>query len=382
MTRVWLVNWFADRSGGADVYTENLAVGLAARGHRVTVACYGASPRVEACCRVVRVPRPEHRNRPVVWRLAPALVGPHWHWHLGRVRGPMPDVIVFSPALCRAALARRFPGVPMVYLPHARVAPVEVAGTVQPGFARWLAYRTQFRAERESLLRSAVTVRFTTGAADALRRFYRLPSRVRFEVIPAAVDVPAELSRPQERSGLRLLSVGRLIESKNLRFLFDVLARFRDRPWRLDVVGDGPERAGLEAAAAALGVADRVTFHGHQPDVGRFYAAADLLAFPSRLESFGLVTLEAMAHGVPALAIRADGVRYLNVHHEVIRDGIDGLLASDEDDFARRLRDCLDHPALVRELGAAARRAAAGHTWPAALDHWERLLAGLTGARV
>ncbi|MBM3981170.1 MAG: glycosyltransferase, partial [Planctomycetes bacterium] len=44
---VLLANWYADRSGGADVYTEELATGLAARGHAVTVLCHAASPRVE-----------------------------------------------------------------------------------------------------------------------------------------------------------------------------------------------------------------------------------------------------------------------------------------------------------------------------------------------
>ncbi len=379
--RVCLLNWYANRAGGADAYTEALALGLAGRGHRVTVVCYDASGPVEAACRVVRVPKPDFGRWPSAWRVAPLLLKAYWGWHLRRLRGPTPDAVVCSPAVCMKGVARRFPKAVRVYLPHARIAPLEVAGTLAGNpsrLLRGLGYRVHARAERAALLRSATTVRFTQGGVDALRAFYHLPPRVRFDVIPPAVDVPPAVGRRDATSPVRLLAVGRLVESKNLRFLLDTLAGMRDLAWRLDVVGDGPEREPLETATAKLGLGDRVTFHGHRADTGRFYPAADLFAFPSRLESLGLVSLEAMAHAVPVLAVRADGERYQNVHHEVIRDGTDGLLAADERDFAAKLRACLTDPGPLAALGAAARETAVRrHGWDAALDRWEALLTEL-----
>ena len=153
------------------------------------------------------------------------------------------------------------------------------------------------------------TVRFTRGNADILRSFYRLPIRVRFDIIPPAVPFPDQPNRPEPGSMIRLLSVGRLVESKNVGFLLDCLTTMRDLFWRLDVVGDGPKRPELEATALRCGLADKIQFHGQRSDVGRYYRERNLFVFPSKLESFGLVMLEAMAHGVPTLAIKDDGER-------------------------------------------------------------------------
>ena len=71
--RVCLLNWYANRNGGSDVYTEDLAVGLADRGHLVTVVCHDASPQVERTCQVVRFPRSDFARWPMAWRFGPLL---------------------------------------------------------------------------------------------------------------------------------------------------------------------------------------------------------------------------------------------------------------------------------------------------------------------
>jgi glycosyltransferase involved in cell wall biosynthesis len=294
----------------------------------------------------------------------------------------VPDVVIVCAAIARSAVIDRFPRVPTVYLPHARIAPEEVAGVLNSADSRMrhlAAVRSQYRAERTAILRSAATIRFTPGLADVLTRYYRLPTNVRFEVIPQAVDVPATV--PPPRSGpIRLLVVGRLVESKNVGLVLSALAGV-DGAWHLDVLGDGPEQQHLVAAAARTGLANRVTFHGQVDDPARFYTTADLLAFPSRQENVSLVVLEAMGHGVPALTIRADGSRYRNVHHEVIRDGVDGLIADGEADFSFRLRSAVGNPSAIRALGPAARVAAERHDWPMALNRWEQLLAAVRKER-
>jgi phosphatidylinositol alpha-1,6-mannosyltransferase len=123
---------------------------------------------------------------------------------------------------------------------------------------------------------------------------------------------------------------------------------------RLVFAGDGDDRARLLAKAAALGVAARVTFTGFLPTEGltRLYNRAAVFAMPSRGEGFGLVYLEAMAHGLPCIGSTHDAAR------EVIDDGETGFLVDQADGraLADRIAQLLGDDNLRRRLGAAGRR--------------------------
>ena len=93
------------------------------------------------------------------------------------------------------------------------------------------------------------------------------------------------------------------------------------RPARLMMVGDGPDRPAAERLARELGVANRVTFLGKLKNPLEALAIADLFLLPSESESFGLAALEAMACGVPVVATEAGGLP------EVIRHGVSGMMA-------------------------------------------------------
>ncbi|WP_224419258.1 MULTISPECIES: glycosyltransferase [unclassified Modicisalibacter] len=135
--------------------------------------------------------------------------------------------------------------------------------------------------------------------------------------------------------------VGRLAQEKNLPFLARTVAQWlANRPGaRFLVVGDGDARTAMHDAAVRLGVADRFHFTGKLRDQELIdaYHAMDVFAFASHSETQGMVLVEAMAAGLPVVAINATGVR------EVIAHGGNGLLlaADDSAGFAAAL-DQLD----------------------------------------
>jgi glycosyltransferase involved in cell wall biosynthesis len=148
------------------------------------------------------------------------------------------------------------------------------------------------------------------------------------------------------------------------------------------IVGDGEERANLERQARALGVADRVRFAGavaHERVVDYMHAADAFLALAD-LSNVGNPLLEAIACGLPAVAVDAGDTRSL------VRDGDTGrLLASGApDDVARAAVDLARDAAERRRLGEGARRYAEAHfwTWQARLEAELEEVERLVGERV
>lgn len=144
--------------------------------------------------------------------------------------------------------------------------------------------------------------------------------------------------------------VGRLAPEKNLSFLARVIGRFLlGRPSAFFLVaGEGPSRDVLSEIFEALGVAERVRFAGilaSRQELADVYAAMDIFAFSSLSETQGMVLTEAMAAGVPVVALDAPGVR------EVVEDRVNGRLLPDAEapDFVEALES-------VARLGAERRK--------------------------
>jgi len=154
----------------------------------------------------------------------------------------------------------------------------------------------------------------------------------------------------------RLLFVGRLVPFKCPDIVLRVLARLPEEV-TLTVVGDGPERAGLERLAAELGVSARARFTGWVPrsETARYYREAGVFVYPSVRESTGAVILEAMASGLPVIAPDWVGP-------PMFLGGGCGVLVPPtnpkqlEDDILATLRSFLRDPARARDIGRKARQ--------------------------
>jgi glycosyltransferase involved in cell wall biosynthesis len=139
--------------------------------------------------------------------------------------------------------------------------------------------------------------------SDAVKQHLEgyLPART--AVVPNGVRKPTLL---WEGRGFpdypRFLFVGRLTRLKGLDTALRALGELKGRTWYLDVIGDGPQRAELEALVSELGLQNRVRFHGFRDDVEKWMVSSGCLLFPSYQEGMGLVVLQALNVGLPVLA--------------------------------------------------------------------------------
>ncbi|WP_215815363.1 glycosyltransferase family 4 protein [Pimelobacter sp. 30-1] len=183
----------------------------------------------------------------------------------------------------------------------------------------------------------------------------------RVHVVPNGVTDawlgPAPAPRPARTEGpVRAVWVGLMQPVKRVPDLVRAVAEVPGL--ELVLVGDGPERARVEAAVAATGTGDRVRFAGYIADPSALVREADLFVLSSAAEASPMALLQAMACGVPAVATRVGGVP------EVLRDGVEGLLVrpGDHAQWVAALGALTDDRARREAMGAAARaRIAARH---------------------
>jgi glycosyltransferase involved in cell wall biosynthesis len=231
-------------------------------------------------------------------------------------------------------------------------------GTLWPLALPMIPYmRRNLAAKRSGLARAGAIIAVSHRIADDLR--VRAPelASTRIEVIPNAVNVAAirDVARVPPRDAhlaeqLYALYVGKLAPNKGTSHLVDVVVR-ADLDWPLIVVGDGPDRSALEAAAKASG--RRVEFTGWQDrdEATRLLAGAAMLIFPSRgPESLSRVLVEASALGVPIAAMDTGGTR------DIVEPGVTGLLSTSPEELAADVRRLRQDSALRARLGEAAKR--------------------------
>src|SRR6185503_19688748 len=186
-----------------------------------------------------------------------------------------------------------------------------------------------------------------------------------FTVIPTGIDLePYQTSNGEKirkkrnwENDIVMISVGRLAAEKNWGLLLQATALVRkDHPrFRLVLVGDGPERKSLEDLAKELGIRKYVTFTGSLSfsEIPSYMKAANLFGFASVTETQGLATLEAMAAGLPVVAIEASGTR------DILKHGQQGyLVENDPEALAAGIRKLLSNPDRLQRFAEAANKRA------------------------
>ena len=327
---------------GVTVSVDALARGLGALGHEV----------------LLLAPRPADRNKPVdigssgpepeyAWlpsyqlpAIAPAGYRMPWPTPMSeawdRAEAFRPDVVHAHSPFVTGLLARRLAralGAPLAFTHHTRFADYRhyLGPLAGPGAAATDAYLRSYWAG------CAAIVAPSHDLANEIRS--RLPGgrRDRVHVIPTGIDVDAIRASvridPRSPSGwpsdaLVVASLGRLAPEKRPELVLDAFERVaHEEPRaRLLVVGGGPSEGMLRGRAERSGLEDRVAFTGQVPRIEALarVAGGDLFVFVSRTETQGLVLAEALAAGLPAVAVDGPGVR------DSVRDGIDGIVVGGE----------------------------------------------------
>lgn len=371
-----LGKYYPPSPGGIESHVRTLALAQAGLGAAVEVLCvnHEPGPTVEGRDGEVTVRRLGRSRKlsklDVCPELVPALRGIEadiLHLHV-----PNPTMIL--------GLVRARPMVPLVVTYHSDVVRQKVLNLAFRPFER-IAYR-RVRAVLPTSPPYAGGSRFLRSYGDRLRV---LPHGIDLDeyLDPSAADrEEAERIRARYPSPL-WLGCGRLVYYKGFVNAIRALTRVAGT---LLLVGEGPERAALEAQADQLGVRGRVVFAGKVPRLAPYYLAADAFWFPSneRSEAFGLVQVEAMASGCPVIntAIPHSGVAWVSRHE---REGLT-VAVDDPAALAEAANRIVTEPGLRDRLAEASRaraRAEFDHRVMASrsLEVYHQVLSGATAGR-
>lgn len=327
--------------------------------------------RFAPCLVVNRRMGPFARRVPADVPVVDLAIGDAKPWrHLLRLRAVVADI---APEVCVAVgpSPSRLLAAVSLLRPSTRVVALQTLFRLEADKG-WFFLRRRLSALLQRRVRATVTG--SEVARDDLVVHLGMRSEA-IRVIPYPVVDPSIFALAQEQpaaplpAGPTVVNVGGLFANKGQRTLVDAMARIGAGA-QLIVIGEGPERAALERRAGELGVAERVTFLGHQDNPYPYMARAGVYVSPSLGEGFDIAHIEALALGVPVIV--SDAPRY-----HVIEHGVSGLIVPAGD--ARSLAEAISRVLGSADLRAALAeggRAAVGDLSSAAVTRrWERLLA-------
>jgi glycosyltransferase involved in cell wall biosynthesis len=353
------------QGGGSETYLQRIGAELAAAGVAVTLrtARYPGAPEHE----VVDGVRISRRGGPYTVYLWAGAAMVAARLGLGPLRRVRPDAVIDTqnglPFLARLAYGRRV--AVLVHHCHREQWPVagpvlsRIGWLVESRLSPWLNRRNQYLTV--SLPSARDLIELGVGAE-------------RIAVVRNGLDEapPPTLTGPRADAP-RVVVLSRLVPHKQIEDALDAVAALRTRvpKLRLDVIGGGWWADRLVQHAAALGITDAVTFHGHvdEETKHRLVQQAWVHVLPSRKEGWGLAVVEAGQHGVPTIGYRDSGGL-----SDSIVDGVTGLLVDDRDQLVEQLHRLLADPVLREQLGAKAQDRSAEFSWRQSADGLREVL--------
>jgi glycosyltransferase involved in cell wall biosynthesis len=198
------------------------------------------------------------------------------------------------------------------------------------GPLRRLLIRIAYRgADRVIALSEGVRHELIDDLGLSERAAVTIHNPIDYDTMLAEVLEARRIAPPREKSRRWIIGVGRLVRQKGFDRLIRAAAQSRFRDFDLVLIGEGPDRAMLQALADQLGIGGRLIMPGFVARPLAWLAHADLFVLPSRWEGFGHVIAEAMTAGLPVIAFDCPhGPR------DIIEDGVTGILVPNDDEKA------------------------------------------------
>lgn len=178
----------------------------------------------------------------------------------------------------------------------------------------------------------------------------------RISYLPNAINIKRfETKRDYRRTTgpFHIVSIANLVPKKNHIFLIDVMKVLQDRGYdvTMEVLGFGPLMEMLVKKTEAAGLQNRLFFRGSVGDVPQRLWDADLYVHPAWYEPFGLVIIEAMASGLPVVALDGYGNRELMMNNQ---NGFILQTQASAEEFADKIQYFINHPSEIERMGSLA----------------------------
>lgn len=225
----------------------------------------------------------------------------------------------------------------------------------------------------KTLVSSCKKMNHFVPVSKELSEFYKAYLGNKVFYIPNCLDkMPSKLSKLDNKN---LIAVGRLSKEKGfddlLRLFKKVSVKHPD--WKLNIIGDGMEKNNLLELASELKLGDKVVFHGYQNKdyINEQLLNSSIFVMTSHTESFGLVLIEAMSHGIPCLSYTsAQGA------NEIINNEKNGYLINDrnEQEMIDKIDLLIGNEKIRKKLGKEARNKSKDYSGEVVLEKWSKLI--------
>lgn len=228
----------------------------------------------------------------------------------------------------------------------------------------------------KEIIRATSKLDYLVLVSKNLEEFYSKElrkSKCKCVFIPNVIDeLPSKCASLQEK---RLISVGRLSPEKGFMDLLVIFNRIiEDYPdWCLDIIGDGKEKEKLETFIKNHNLEEKVTLHGFQKKdyIDKMLQSSSIYLMTSYTESFGIVLIEAMSHGLPCIAFSsAEGAR------ELIDSGRNGYLINNRniDAYIKKVEDLMKDRDVRKTVGLEGRKSIRKYSGKDVVEYWYNLI--------
>ncbi len=343
-----ICDWFHPRVGGIEVHLQGLAESLQASGHQPEIIT--ATPGTNQGYGF-----PVHRlDVPVKTRFGFIYTGEAFRQVAALLKNGSYDVAhchgsILSPLAYGSMYVAKNQQIPMVVTCHSMLH----------------YYHTLFFLLDCLFCWSRWPVLFTSVSPSAARIMRKAGRMNEVHVLPNAIRESSwrRPFLPRPCDDLTLISVMRLSIRKRahvlIRMMPEIIRLAAPRRVRLIIVGDGAQRGALIRLIERLGLQEAVDLAGlySHEEIADSFARADMFVLPTKQESFGLAALEARAAGLPVVGMRMSGLQHLIEH------GKEGLLAANDEEFARHLVALIQNNELRGQIADYNRTQATTWNW-------------------